>query len=425
MTLPTPSRSTTLLVLEWQYHAWKEAGSELTMTTVVENMRVHFYGVQGSGSVFPSRSERKAISEQRELELLDHVFTDLGRYTDSSGRLSCTIDDILGGPPIQETLLRYRSRFDMPEARVYGGWTTCIRVETGDGYELVFDCGSGFRLCARDLQGTGQEQDNGTRHLYLFGSHSHLDHTEGFDQAAICFERRNTVHVYGNRNFLRALDQNLGIFTREVDENLLGLQTPMHYGKMKATFEACEIRDLAAKPPPADDRLADRHLDLGDTIKIGRTSIRTIEVCHPAPCLAYRLEHGGKVFVLCTDHELFHGDDSDPRHAESRVAEERLMELSSDADLLYRDGQFLRSEYDGREGIGTGPAFPRIGWGHSCIEDVIDMAIHCSVKQTHIGHHDPNRDWSGRTWIDETLARHSDRTGLRFELAQAETFIDL
>jgi metal-dependent hydrolase (beta-lactamase superfamily II) len=23
------------------------------------------------------------------------------------------------------------------------------------------------------------------RHLYLFGSHSHLDHTEGFDQAAV------------------------------------------------------------------------------------------------------------------------------------------------------------------------------------------------------------------------------------------------
>jgi hypothetical protein len=30
------------------------------MTDEIENMRIHFYGVQGSGSVFPAKAEREA-----------------------------------------------------------------------------------------------------------------------------------------------------------------------------------------------------------------------------------------------------------------------------------------------------------------------------------------------------------------------------
>ena len=56
-------------------------------------------------------------------------------------------------------------------------------------------------------------------------------------------------------------------------------------------------------------------------------TVTMFEVFHPAPCLAYRIEHGGKVFVFCTDHELLRGDDeSDPRQVESRAAEQRLEE---------------------------------------------------------------------------------------------------
>ncbi len=96
-----------------------------------------------------------------------------------------------------------------------------------------------------------------------------------------------------------------------------------------------------------------------------------------------------------------------------------------DADVLYRDGQFFRIEYDGEMGIGSPHGVSRLDWGHSCIEDVIEMALECRVKMTYIGHHDPNRDWSERNWIDETLRRKSEQTGAGFELARAETVIDL
>jgi len=132
------------------------------------------------------------------------------------------------------------------------------------------------------------------------------------------------------------------------------------------------------------------------------------------------------VFVYCTDHELRRGDDPKaPLQLASLEAEQRLVEQSMNADLLYRDGQFLKIEYDGHQGIGSPFGVSRLDWGHSCIEDVMEMAEHCKIKQTHIGHHDPNRTWAERNWIDETLARRSKQSGLEFVLAKAETVIDL
>ena len=150
------------------------------------------------------------------------------------------------------------------------------------------------------------------------------------------------------------------------------------------------------------------------------------EVFHPAPCLAYRIEHGGKVFVFCTDHELRRGPDPDhPYQRASLEAERRVREHSAGADLLYRDGQYLRTEYDGLQGIGKAGPAPRLDWGHSCLEDVTDMARECGVKRALIGHHDPNREWPERNWLDGTLRRASAEAATKLELARAETVVDL
>ncbi len=390
------------------------------------SLRIHLYGVQGSGSVFPSRAERMALQELMDIRLLEQVFSDLARHAHPDGRIGCTVEDVLGGKVSSRTLRSYRERFDIEEARVYGGWTTCFRIETSDDCDIVFDLGSGFRNCAVDLQKKWAARAE--RHLSIFGSHSHYDHTEGFDQAAVCFDPRNHIRVYGNRQYLRALDQNLGIFTHEVDASMLGIQTPLRYELMPARFESCEIRDVSRVPPSGNDqdRLAHSYHNIEEPVQIGATKIKAFEVYHPAPCLAYRVENRGKVFIFCTDHELRHGEQpDDPRQRASCQAEERLKVHAREADVMYRDGQFFRAEYDGYKGIGASAGVSRMEWGHSCIEDVMDMAESCNIKATHIGHHDPNRDWSERNWIDETLKRKSDQTGLKFELARAETIITL
>lgn len=395
------------------------------MTDQIENMRIHFYGVQGSGSVFPAKAEREAARLHSDLKLLTQMAKHMQSCQDSDGKLNCSVEELIGGPLDRKTLSNFRSRFDTSEQRVYGGWTTCFRLETSDDYDIVIDCGSGFRICAEDIM--AKWGDSPERHLYIFGSHAHFDHTEGFDQAAVCFDPRNNVHIYANHQYLKALDQNLGIFSHDTDMELAGIQTPLNYELMPAKFDSIEIRNLLTSPiPPAGDPMVGEYHDLHKPIVLGKTIIQPFEVFHPDPCLGYRIEHNGKVFVYCTDHELRRGDNiNHPLQMASMEAEKRLIEYSMNCDVLYRDGQFLQIEYDGDKGIGTPLGVSRKDWGHSCIEDVMDMAKKCNVKQTYIGHHDPNRNWEERNWIDETLCRSSLQTGLKFEMAKAETVIDL
>lgn len=385
-------------------------------------MRITLYGTQGSGSVFPRRLERAAAHEVADHSLLERVFEDLGRHLNDDGRLDCTIEEILGEKPSWKSILAYRNSLRPEPQSVYGGWTTCVHVETDEGADIAFDCGSGFRNLAKDLQDKwdGRKQ----RTLSVFGSHSHRDHTEGFDQASVCFDPRNTIRVYGNSQFLRSLNDYLGIFSRHVREDMLGIQTPLYYELMPAQFES--IRIVRSEEDSGNGVKWDESYPTEQEIVIGGARITPFEVYHPAPCFGYRVEENGKTFVFCTDHELRHGSDGDvARQSASQAAEERLRRYAQGADLLYRDGQFLRVEYDGEKGVGTSRAIPRIDWGHSCIEDVAEMAAECDVKHTLIGHHDPNREWSERNWINEPLLRNSKQNGRRVELARAEMVIDL
>jgi phosphoribosyl 1,2-cyclic phosphodiesterase len=387
------------------------------------NLKIRLYGVQGSSSTFPSRAEREAFRVRTELELLEHMLRDVGRHLRDPDREDGELEALLAGEIAGDTLLAYRARFDVAPPKVYGGWTTCVHVHTADGYDLVFDCGSGFRSCAEALQ--KKWGDRAERHLHLFGSHSHVDHTEGFDLAAVCFDPRNVLHVYGNGQFLAALDENLGIFSGQVEDDRLGVHTPVHHELMPATFEAVGIAVPEEEEGP-EAELARRWVGVGEPIVLGETTVLPFEVHHPAPCLAYRVEREGKVFVFCTDHELRRGGDpTNPKCRASREAEERLRHHTAGADLLYRDGQYLRAEYDGEVGIGTSPSVSRVGWGHSCIEDVEEMAVECGVKFTLIGHHDPMRHWRDRNLIDEELRGRNRLRAEQVELARAEGVIKI
>ncbi len=381
------------------------------------DLRIHFYGVQGSGSIFPTREEREKMLEHSEVLLLEAVMRDLERQ--ASGTENWRIDDLLGGPLSTAALKEYRSKFDLPTLRSYGGWTTCVHIESNDGHDIVIDCGSGFRNCARQLQ--RKWNDSPERHLHVFGSHSHSDHTEGFDQAAVCFDARNTIHIYGNASFLRALDSHLGIFSRDVADDARGLHTPVHFGLMPASFEGIQICPKSENPL---GNFGPIH-PLNRPIVIGETRVTAFEVYHPAPCLAYRIDNGSATFVFCTDHEWMREEQDPHEYRESQKAETRLRAESKNADLLYRDGQFLRAEYEGEIGIGDAVGVKRTGWGHSCIEDVEEMGVSCNVKRTLIGHHDPNRDWSARNQIDEALERNNATRSQQVELARAELTIDL
>ncbi|MFC1895350.1 MBL fold metallo-hydrolase [Thermodesulfobacteriota bacterium] len=395
------------------------------MEKEITNMRIHFYGVQGSASTFPTIDERDTIQELMDYELLMRVFQDLEQHLDNNGRLGCSLEEVLGGSLNRETLMAYRHRFTVPEPRIYGGWTTSVLIETAEGNDIVFDCGSGFRNCAKDLQEKWGDKEE--RHLHIFGTHSHWDHTEGFDQAAVCFDARNTLHIYGNYQFLYALDAFLGIFSKFVHNDVRGVQTPITFSSMLASIQGIEIVDpICTLPRRQGHEMTLGTHEIGVPVEIGSTRITAFRVFHPAPCFAYRVERGGKTFIFCTDHELRHGpDSSDPKQKESEEADQGVWEQCRGADVVYHDGQYLRTDYDGVTAIGSSTSVSRLNWGHSCIEDVREMTIQCAVKHVLIGHHDPNREWSELNWIDNTLARACEGQDYTIELARAGMILDI
>ncbi len=395
------------------------------MSEPVRNLRIRFYGTQGSCSTFPVPEEIENVFEVHDTSLVEAYAEELKKHCNGEGRLDATLEEVLGGAPSPETFASLRRRLDVPMPQIYGGRTTCVHIETSDGYDIVLDAGSGFWDCAQDLQKKWGDREE--RHLYLFGSHSHVDHTEGFGLSAVCYDSRNTLKIYGTREFLSVLDLYYGVFSRDARDPIIASHTPVSFRQMPAKFEGTELRDFSLSDT-IGGIVSWRVSELMKPIEIGTTSILAFEVCHSTTCLAFRIEHGGKKFIFCTDHELRRTDSEafDPRQAKSEEAERRLREHAEGADLLYRDGQYLRDEYDGIKPIGKSEAAGvRRDWGHSCVEDVLEMAHACGARRTLVGHHDPSRSWHDHIRIDRDLAEVSKGRPGTVELARGGTVIDL
>jgi hypothetical protein len=394
------------------------------MTNPIRNLRITFWGVQGSCPIFPTPFGAQEFSRRLVIQSLARTFDEMGKLARQStdGRIS--IEELLGGPVSRSNIEEFQSKIGLPDLPVYGGDTTCIQVETSEGDILIFDAGSGIRRCSLDIVRKWANRKDRT--LHIFGSHEHLDHRSGLTFSRFCYVEPNPfkVHVYGSYQFLHALDQHYGLFSREVSETTY-VDDPVDYTTMPATFLGTEFRR-------SDDAMVRKHRhwavrDLAEPIRIGQTKVTPFEVYHVIPCcLAYKVEHKGATFLFCTDHERRRGTDlNDPRQLRSIAAEQRLVECSRNVDVAYVDGQYFVDEYFGKKGIGSLPPVSRIDWGHTCIEDAIDRAIQCNVKRTYIGHHDPERSWTEKVEMDRHLAQLCKGKPYQIQLAEGDSVIDL
>ena len=387
----------------------------------VRNLRITFWGVQGSCPIFPAADEVNDYARRVARFTLERALLDLAQQSESK---SLSADSIrqLADP---DALAAYQRKLGLPDLPTYGGDTTCIEVETAEGNTLVFDMGTGLRDFSR--RAVSQWPAGRERTIHLFASHEHLDHRAGLPFAAFCFERQSpfTIHVYGTGQFLRALDERYGLYSHRITP-AMHVDDPLDYRMIAGVFTGTEIRDPAAdayRPPAPPWRVG----DIGQPIRVGSTRVTAFDVYHGITrCLAYKVSHGGSSFVFCTDHELRHGDDpADPRQIRSLEAERTLMDQCRGVDAAYFDGQYLRSEYDGLEGIGSGPPVSRLDWGHSAIEDVVARARLCGIARTFIGHHDPDRQWRQRIELDQRLREASRGTPNHIELAKAGAVVEI
>jgi len=77
------------------------------------------------------------------------------------------------------------------DTKVFGGNTSCVSVEFGDNI-IIFDAGTGIRLCGNYLMSLGRKIE-----AAVMISHTHWDHIQGFPFFVPSYIPGNKFMIYG------------------------------------------------------------------------------------------------------------------------------------------------------------------------------------------------------------------------------------
>jgi phosphoribosyl 1,2-cyclic phosphodiesterase/ActR/RegA family two-component response regulator len=249
-----------------------------------------------------------------------------------------------------------------PGTNFYGGNTSCVEVRA-EGEIIVLDAGTGIRPLGLSL---AQEFSSQPLNITLLLTHTHWDHIQGFPFFVPAYDPRNTVRILGYEGARQGLAATLGA-------QMESPYFPVGLKELPGNITIEELRDLE--------------------FMVGKVRVRAMFVNHPGICVGYRVEAGGGAVVFIPDNEPFHRMRAQPPGADPKTVEfarqqdEKLIQFISGADVLIMDAQYDASEYE-----------EHIGWGHACVDDVVDIATRAQVKQLFLFHHDPTHD-------DERISR--------------------
>jgi phosphoribosyl 1,2-cyclic phosphodiesterase len=277
-------------------------------------------------------------------------------------------------PPTKISLRFWGTRGSIPVSGAsylrYGGNTSCVTLTSDTGHLYIFDCGSGARILGNYLlspewsQFSQKHTHSENISAYIFLSHTHWDHIQGFPFFAPAFRPGNQFRVIGWSECPQDLIDVLG-------------------GQMQQCYFPVGLNAL-----PADITMYTVDNDLTE---LDGALISTALLKHPIPSSAYRLELAGKVLVYATDYEpqtlphiqpdVLLGDD---------VVDPKLVKLAANADALIHDAQYSTAELA-----------EKVGWGHNSAEVAVDTSIRAGVKKLVLYHHDPAHDDAA---IDKILA---------------------
>jgi phosphoribosyl 1,2-cyclic phosphodiesterase len=232
-----------------------------------------------------------------------------------------------------------------PDTVRYGGNTPCVSVEIGGEPLYIFDCGSGIKKLSDHLLSSTTQRLTGR----IFISHTHWDHINTVAFFAPLYARGNEFEIYGPYQGDLTID-------RAVSAQMEGVYFPVTIREFGARLIFRDLRE--------------------ESLSFGPIRVDTMLLSHPGYCLGYRVLARGRKICYITDNELYLP--GDPRHDARYV--ERLAEYVHGADVLITDTTFRDHEY---------PA--KVDWGHSCVSQVVDLAVRAQVKRLHLFHHDPDQ----------------------------------
>ncbi|MBI5772313.1 MAG: response regulator [Verrucomicrobia bacterium] len=246
-----------------------------------------------------------------------------------------------------------------PGTAFYGGNTSCVEVRA-DGEIIVLDAGTGIRPLGLKLISEFKGEPMG---LTLLITHTHWDHIQGFPFFIPAYNPKNSLRILGYEGAREGLESTLS-------SQMESPYFPISMQQMPGYLKVEELKELK--------------------FSIGKVAVQAQFMNHPGICVGYRLNTSAGSIAFVPDNEPFtrlktqSATPSDHEAAAMEFAKQqdaKLVEFLRDVDVLIMDSQYDASEY------------PRhIGWGHTCLEDTVAIAMSANARQLFLFHHDPGHD---------------------------------
>jgi phosphoribosyl 1,2-cyclic phosphodiesterase len=244
-----------------------------------------------------------------------------------------------------------------PSTVYFGGNTSCVEVRA-DGQLIILDAGTGIRSLGLALT---EEFKDRPIDLTLLITHTHWDHIQGFPFFPVAYNPKNTIRVLAFEGARKSLESTLS-------SQMESPYFPISMQQMPGNIAIEELKNMQ--------------------FEIGPVKVQAIYTNHPGVCVGYKLLTSAGAIAYIPDNELFQrqrtvteGSDSSHTGVYARRRDQEMLDFIRGAEVVMMDCQYDCDEY------------PRyVGWGHSCVDDSVSLAVEAGVKHFYLFHHEPTHN---------------------------------